>query len=89
MMNFFDPALTIDGQPYKSYMYERVLKEELLIAYLSKGSTSVSEIDEMPINDRKILLLTLRQAEEERKKKIAERQEKIKAERAYSKNTKK
>ena len=88
MMSFFDPALTIDGRPYKSYMYEKVLKEELLIAYLSKGSTSVSEIDEMPINDRRILLSTLRQADDERKKKIAERQERLKAERFYGKNKK-
>lgn len=71
-MNFFDPALVINGKPYKAYQYEKILKEQLLIAYLSKGAITISETDTMPINDRKILLTTLRQAEEDRRKKIEE-----------------
>lgn len=62
----------INGKPYKSYQYEKVLKEKLLIAYLSKGAVTISELDDLPINDRKILLNTLRQAEEDRRKKMEE-----------------
>ena len=45
---------------------------------MSKGSISVSELGDMPINDRKILLATLRQTEEAKKKKIEELKEKQK-----------
>jgi len=58
----------IKGKPYSSYRYEQVLKEELFIACLSKGAVSISEIENLPINDRVILLSTLRQAEEDKKK---------------------
>lgn len=71
----------VKGQPYKSYKYEQVLKEQLLLAYLSKGSTSVEEVGRMPINDRKILLTTLRQAEEEKKKKLEQMREEAKMKR--------
>jgi hypothetical protein len=62
----------INGRPYSSYKYEQVLKEQLLIAYLSKGAVTLSETNDLPINDRKILLNTLRQVEEEEKKRIQE-----------------
>ena len=62
----------INGRPYSSYKYEQVLKEQLLIAYLSKGAVTLSETNDLPINDRKILLNTLRQVEEEKKKRIQE-----------------
>jgi predicted transposase YdaD len=62
----------IDGQPYSFFMYEQILKEQLLIAYLSKGAITVTETNDMPIHDRKLLLNTLRQAEEEKKKKLEE-----------------
>lgn len=75
-------------QPYKSYKYEQILKEQLLIAYLSKGAITITETDDMPINDRKILLNTLRQAEESRKKKIEEMQERRKFNKLFSKKHK-
>ena len=62
----------INGRPYSSYKYEQVLKEQLLIAYLSKGAVTLSETNDLPINDRKILLNTLRQVEEEKKKRVQE-----------------
>lgn len=62
----------INGRPYSSYKYEQVLKEQLLIAYLSKGAVTLSETNDLPINDRKILLNTLRQVEEEKKKRLQE-----------------
>lgn len=68
--------MTVNGKPYKSYKYEQVLKELLLIAYLSKGAITVTELNELPINDRKILLTTLRQTEEAKKKKLEELQDK-------------
>lgn len=76
----------VKGQPYKSYKYEQVLKEQLLLAYLSKGSTSIEEVGRMPINDRKILLNTLRQAEEDKKKKIEQMKEEAKMKRLQNKH---
>ena len=73
----------IDGQPYSFYRYEQILKEQLLIAYLSKGAITITETDNMPIHDRKLLLDTLRQAEEEKKKKLEE----LKKERAMRRKT--
>ena len=73
----------VKGKPYNSYKYEQVLKEQLLLAYLSKGSISVEEVGRMPINDRKILLTTLRQAEEDKKKKIEQLKEEQKMKRMF------
>lgn len=76
----------IKGQPYGVYMYDQILKEQLLIAYLSKGAITVSETNDMPIHDRKVLLATLQQAEEAKKKHLEEieRENKAKAQRARS-----
>lgn len=43
-----------------------------MIAYLSKGAITITETSNMPINDRKILLNTLRQAEDAKKKRLEE-----------------
>lgn len=64
--------MIIDGQPYSFFRYEQILKEQLLIAFLSKGAVTLTETNDLPIHDRKILLDTLRQADEERKKKLEE-----------------
>ncbi len=53
-------------------MYEQILKEQLIIAYLSKGAITLTETNDMPINDRRILLATLQQAEEDKKKRLEE-----------------
>lgn len=74
-MSFFDPALT-DEQKFQKYEY--ILKEQLLIAYISKGAITITETNDMPIHDRKILLQTLRQIEEDKKKKLDELREKRK-----------
>lgn len=75
MGSFFDPSLTIHSLPYKSYKYENVLKEQLLIAYLSKGAVTISEVADMPIPDRKIILTTLRQVQDAIKRNAEERAE--------------
>lgn len=62
----------INGQPYSFYKCDQILKEQLLIAYLSNGAITITETDKMPIHDRKVLLNTLRQAQEERKKQLEE-----------------
>lgn len=46
-----------------------------MIAYLSKGAITITETSNMPINDRKILLNTLRQAEDAKKKRLEELKE--------------
>lgn len=70
--SFFDPCINVKGKPYSSYRYEQIVREMLLIGILSKGATTFSEIDKMPIPDRKILLNTLRQVEDDKKKKLEE-----------------
>lgn len=70
--SFFDPAWIVNGKPYNSFMYEQILKEQLIIAYLSKGAITLTETNDMPINDRRILLATLQQAEEDKKKRLEE-----------------
>lgn len=72
----------IEGQPYSFYKFQQIRKEQLLIALLSKGAVTVSETDNMPIHDRKLLLNTLRQMEEEKKKKLEE----IKQNKKFKKN---
>ena len=67
--------MIVNGQPYGFYMYDQILKEQLLIAYLSNGAITVTETDNMPIHDRKTLLATLQQAEEAKKKRLKEIEE--------------
>ena len=64
--------MIIDGQSYSFFRYEQILKEQLLIAFLAKGAVTLTETNDLPIHDRKIILDTLRQADEERKKKLEE-----------------
>lgn len=66
-------------------MYEEILKEQLLISYLSKGAVTISETNNMPINDRKIILTTLRQAEEAKKKHMEELREQSKVRKLHGK----
>ena len=68
--NFFEPAQIINGKPYKTWKYEEVLKEQLLIGILSKGACPIDVSNDMPVNDRRILLTTLQQVEEDRRKRL-------------------
>lgn len=72
-------------------MYDQILKEQLLIAYLSNGAITITETDNMPIHDRKTLLATLQQAEEAKKKRLKEIEEerRVKAGRVKNKHPKK
>ena len=72
-------------------MYDQILKEQLLVAYLSNGAITITETDNMPIHDRKTLLATLQQAEEAKKKRLKEIEEerRVKASRVKSKHPKK
>ena len=62
----------IKGQPYSSWKYEQILKEQLLISYLSKGAISISDTNKLPINDRNVLLVTLKKIEEDKRKRMEE-----------------
>lgn len=70
MKSFFEPAQIINGKPYKVWKYEEVLKEQLLIGILSKGACPINVSNDLPVNDRRILLITLQQAQEERRKQL-------------------
>lgn len=78
-MNFFEPNLIIDkgpnkGKPYKVWRYEEILKEQLLISVLSKGGVSLEDTNNLPINDRRILLTTLQKAEDDKAKRLEDLQ---------------
>ena len=68
--NFFEPDRIINGKPYKVWKYEEILKEQLLIGILSKGACPINVSNELPVNDRRILLNTLQQVEEEKLKRL-------------------
>ena len=69
-MNFFEPNQIIKGKPYKVWRYEEILNEQLLIGVLSKGAISLEDTNNLPINDRRILLTTLQKAEEDKAKRL-------------------
>lgn len=62
----------IEGKPLTVLKYESVLKEQLLIGILSKGAVTLSETNDLPVNDRRILLTTLQKAEDEKKRRLEE-----------------
>lgn len=67
--------VTIEGKPYKVWKYEEVLKEQLLIGILSKGACPIDTTNDLPVNDRRILLSTLQKVEKEKQKKYEEQKE--------------
>ena len=68
--------MIINGKPYCVWKYEEVLKEQLLITFLSQGGISLEDTRHLPINDRRILLSTLRQVSDEKRKRFEEAREK-------------
>lgn len=71
-VSFFEPRILIEGKPLTVLKYESVLKEQLLIGILSKGAVTLSETNDLPVNDRRILLTTLQKAEDEKKRRLEE-----------------
>ncbi len=47
-----------------------MLKEQLLIGVLSKGAVSLEDTNNLPINDRRILLTTLQKAEDDKVRRL-------------------
>lgn len=47
-----------------------MLKEQLLIGVLSKGAVSLEDTNNLPINDRRILLTTLQKAEDDKARRL-------------------
>lgn len=74
--------MIINGKPYKVWKYEEVLKEQLLIGFLSQGSCQPDFTNDLPVNDRRILLTTLQRVENEKAKK----REELKMQRQAQKN---
>ena len=70
VVNFFELDRIINGKPYKVWKYEEILKEQLLIGILSKGACPINVSNDLPVNDRRILLQTLQQVEEEKLKRL-------------------
>lgn len=74
-MNFFEPRILIENKPLTVLKYEEILKEQLLIGMLSEGAVTLSETNDLPVNDRRILLTTLQKVKEERAERIKEMRE--------------
>lgn len=51
-----------------------MLKEQLLIGVLSKGAVSLEDTNNLPINDRRILLNTLQKAENDKIRRLEDMQ---------------
>ena len=68
MKTFFEQDVIINGKSYKAYKYEEVLKEQLLIGFLSDGIVSINDTNDLPVNDRRILLSTLQKIKDEERK---------------------
>ena len=68
MTTFFEQDVIINGKSYKAYKYEEVLKEQLLIGFLSDGVVSINDTNDLPVNDRRILLSTLQKIKDEERK---------------------
>lgn len=64
----------IEGKPLTTRKYEEVLKEQLLIGILSKGAVTLTETNDLPVNDRQILLNTLQKVEDEKKRRLEDMQ---------------
>lgn len=79
MTNFFEPRILIEGKPLTTHKYEEVLKEQLLIGMLSEGAVTLSDTQDLPVNDRRILLTTLQRVKEERAERIRELREQKKS----------
>ena len=67
-MSFFEPRILIEGKPLNVIKYEEILKEQLLIGILSKGAVPLDTTNDLPVNDRRILLTTLQKVEDEKRK---------------------
>ena len=77
IQNFFDVDGIFNGRSTKALKYEEILKEQLLISFLSDGNISLTELDNYPVNDRRIILTTLQQLEAEKKKRHEARKAEI------------
>ena len=64
--------MMIEGRPYKVWRYQEVLKEQMLIGFLSQGAITLTETNDLPVNDRKILLNTLQKIDNEKSKRREE-----------------
>jgi hypothetical protein len=71
--------LIINGKTYSAWRYEEIVKEQILITLLSQGGISLNDTRNLPINDRRIILNTLRKVSEDKKKKFEEAKERRKA----------
>lgn len=58
-MNFFDPLLTSDGQPFHRVKYKQIVSEQVTLGYLTKGGVSYRDSEEMTPYERKIALDTI------------------------------
>ena len=77
ILNFFDADGIINGKPAKVFKYEEILKEQLLISFLSDGNISLTELNNFPVNDRRIILTTLQYLANEKKKRHEARKEEL------------
>ena len=75
-MNFLDPKLTKDKQPYGPWRYKKIIEENYIIS--KNLSTSYTDVrDKMSISERQQILQLIKEEDERNKEHL----KKIKAER--------
>ena len=68
ILNFFDPLLTSDGQPYHRARYKAIIQEQIMLGYLSKGGVTYGDTEEMTPHERQIAMDTIKEILETQKK---------------------
>lgn len=56
-----------DGRTYKHHKYDNIVKEQVIISYMSNGTISIQDLDEMCPYDRKLVANTLKEIKDEEK----------------------
>lgn len=57
-----------DGKTYKHHQYDNILKEQVIISYMSNGAITIEELDNMCPYDRKLIAETLKEIRSEENK---------------------
>lgn len=57
-----------DGRTYKHHKYDSILKEQVIISYMSNGTITIEDLDEMCPYDRTLIVNTLKEIRDQENK---------------------
>ena len=64
LRNFFDQNIEINGKLLRHIKYDNIIKDQVTIAYISKGGISLEDSDYLSPYDRKLVIDTLAELKE-------------------------